>query len=87
MESKLAACIGFSIRLARRDGQECVVEHLQHAMFGLIRDDAQQNESTSKRRKISLFQALSCDIQSDDSVGSSTLPTGTQTKKSYMDSG
>ena len=65
METKLASCIGFSIRLAEKCGQVHLVPHLQKAMCTLVGDAARRGGTvgrrTGERRRIFLFEALHLD--------------------------
>ena len=63
MDAKLAACLGYSVRLATRCGYMELLPHLQRALFTLVSGDAHVDsaadpEKSCKRRTISLFQAL-----------------------------
>ena len=63
MDAKLAACLGYSVRLATRCGYMELLPHLQRALFTLVSGDAHDDsaadpEKSCRRRTISLFQAL-----------------------------
>ncbi|CAE7582403.1 unnamed protein product [Symbiodinium natans] len=63
MDAKLAACLGYSVRLATRCGYMELLPHLQQALFALVSCDAHVDsaavpQESRRRRTISLFQAL-----------------------------
>ena len=60
MDSKLASCAGFSIRLARRNGHSHVIPHLRHALSVLVQT-SQHGDTKVTRQKISLCQTLGLD--------------------------
>ena len=63
MDAELAACLGYSVRLATRSGYMELLPHLQRALFILVSGDAHVDsaadpEKSCRRRTICLFQAL-----------------------------
>jgi len=57
MDRKLISCVGYSLRIAQRQGKQSTVEHLWHALHSLTHDDEHP-----LKRPLCLYAALGLDI-------------------------
>ena len=97
--SQLISCIGYSLRLARKNGQTDVVPCLQYILLALVNSATPKLEAAAEgchadtRRRIYLFAALQLDGSGhkEDAVGSESVAACGQEaealRKSVVDCG